>query len=117
MTPQIDTHPHLHCQHTHHPVRVACVYVPFNELPAPVQVTQEICHDRDHSAQDLQRDMPTRAHQPEDHARREDEAEGQDHEQDVRPEDAVDGVGRDDGSFGDVIVVAAMGVCEGREEE
>ena len=116
MTPQIHAHAHLHRQHPHHPIRVARVYIPLHELSAAVHVTQEICYDRDDRAEDLHRDVQARVDETQDHACREDEAEGQDHEEDVCPEDAVDGVRGDDGSFGDVIVVAAVGGCEGREK-
>lgn len=48
------------------------------ELPAAVGVPQEISYDGDDGAEDLDRDVPTRADYAEDHAGGEDDAEGED---------------------------------------
>ncbi len=61
--------------------------------------------------------MPARAHDAEDHAGWEDEAEAEDHQQDVGPEDAIEGIGRCRGAFGDFVMAAVGRYGRGQEEE
>lgn len=62
--------------------------------------------------------MPSRADDSQYHAGGEDEAEGEDHQEDVCPEDSVEGVGGCDLAFGDFVVatVGEGGLGEEQEE-
>ena len=88
----------------------------LRELPASVRVAHEVGGDDDAGAEDLAGNVPARADDAENHAGGEDEAEGEDHQEDVRPEDPVQRVWRGRGAFGD-LVVAAVGEGGSRGEE
>jgi hypothetical protein len=81
-----------------------------------MHVAHEIRGYRYTTAQDLHGDVPAGADDAENHAGREYEAEGEDHEQEVCPKDAVEGVGGDGLALGEFVMTT---VSEGgwSEEE
>jgi hypothetical protein len=86
------------------------------ELTALVHVTQKVGNNGDHSAEYLCRNMPSRVDESQHHAGGEDKAEGENHEEDVRPEDGIDRVGADGLALWDLIEVSAMSICSGEDE-
>ena len=61
--------------------------------------------------------MPARADYAEDHTGGEDDAPGEDLDDDVDPENGVDGFGGDGFAFGDVFRVVLVSEGEGNEEQ
>lgn len=106
---------HLHHHHQHQRIRKLRVDVRLAELPALVHVAHEVRNGRDRGGEDLQRYVPAGVCDTQDHAERVEEAKGEDHEEDVQPEDRVDWVGGHGLAFGDA-VVAAVGGGRGEEE-
>lgn len=80
-----------------------------------MSVADEVAYDRDGSRSYLCRHMPPGLHQSQDHASRKEDAPCERLDEDVYPERAVYGGGRDGFACG-YFIVASVSVCCGEEE-
>lgn len=110
MQAQVCAQHHLGDQHEHQPIRKRGVDIGV-ELAAAVSVTEEVPDDSENDSQSLDGDVPPRADHAQDHACGEEDAKGEDLDQDVDPEDGVEGFGGDGFAFGDFVGVVFMGEC------